>query len=96
MVQNSGEAWRHFDLLDMVQPDFIFYLSGVDVITSDKLGRLSLSIAGCKERDRMVLQACKDHEIPVAVSMGGGYSEKLAHIIEAHANTYRVAQHIFF
>ncbi len=83
-------------LLEEVQPDFIFYLSGVDVIASDKLGRLSLSIAGCKERDRIVLQACKDHEIPVAVSMGGGYSEKLAHIIDAHANTYRVAQHIYF
>ncbi|MFK7980485.1 MAG: histone deacetylase [Saprospiraceae bacterium] len=83
-------------LLAEVQPDFIFYLSGVDVIASDKLGRLSLSIAGCKERDRMVLQACKDHEIPVAVSMGGGYSERLAHIIEAHANTYRVAQNIYF
>ena len=41
-------------LLDMVEPDFIFYLSGVDVIVSDKLGRLSLSITGCKERDRIV------------------------------------------
>ena len=60
------------------------------------MGRLSLSIAGCKERDRIVLQACKDQEIPVAVSMGGGYAEKLAHIIEAHANTYRLAQHIYF
>ncbi|MEM6316167.1 MAG: histone deacetylase [Bacteroidota bacterium] len=83
-------------LIDEVQPDFIFYLSGVDIIASDKLGRLSVSIAGCKERDRIVLQACKDNDIPVAVSMGGGYSEKLAHIIEAHANTYRVAQDVFF
>lgn len=83
-------------LLDMVQPDFIFYLSGVDIIASDKLGRLSVSIQGCKERDRIVFQACKNQEIPVAVSMGGGYSEKLAHIIDAHANTYRVAQEIYF
>jgi len=83
-------------LLDEVKPDFIFYLSGVDIIASDKLGRLSCSIQGCKERDRIVLQACKDHDIPVAASMGGGYSEKLAHIIEAHANTYRVAQEIYF
>lgn len=83
-------------LLDTVQPDFIFYLSGVDVIASDKLGRLSISIQGCKERDRFVFQTCKDYQIPVAASMGGGYSEKLAHIIEAHANTYRVAQEIFF
>lgn len=83
-------------LLAEVAPDFIFYLSGVDIIASDKLGRLSCSIQGCKERDRIVLQACKDHNIPVAASMGGGYSEKLAHIIEAHANTYRVAQEIYF
>lgn len=83
-------------LIDKVQPDLIFYLSGVDIIASDKLGRLSVSIQGCKERDQIVLQTCKNHEIPVAVSMGGGYSEKLAHIIEAHANTYRVAQEIYF
>ena len=83
-------------LIEAVQPDFIFYLSGVDIIKSDKLGRLSVSIAGCKERDRIVYQICKNNEIPVATSMGGGYSEKLAHIIEAHANTYRVAQDIFF
>lgn len=83
-------------LIDEVQPDQIFYLSGVDVIYSDKLGRLSLTLAGCKERDRIVLEACHRNNIPVAVSMGGGYSEKLAHIIEAHANTYRLAMEIFF
>ena len=83
-------------LLDEVQPEQIFYLSGVDVIWSDKLGRLSLSIEGCKARDRFVLESCRRHNIPVAVSMGGGYSHRLAHIIEAHANTYRVAQEVFF
>ena len=83
-------------LINEVQPDFIFYLSGVDVLESDKLGRLSMSMAGCKERDRMVLQICKDYSIPVAVSMGGGYSPRLADIVEAHANTYRVATEIFF
>ncbi|TXB63488.1 histone deacetylase family protein [Phaeodactylibacter luteus] len=83
-------------LLDKVQPDHVFYLSGVDVIYSDKLGRLSLSLEGCKERDRLVLQACHQHRIPVTVSMGGGYSERLSHIVEAHANTFRTAQEIFF
>jgi len=28
--------------------------------------------------------------------MGGGYSEKISDIIDAHANTYREAQSIFF
>ena len=83
-------------LIDLVRPDFIFYLSGVDVLATDKLGRLSLSLSGCKERDRFVLESCKQNEIPVAVSMGGGYSERIAHIIDAHANTFRVAQEIFF
>lgn len=83
-------------LLDDVQPDFIFYLSGVDVLKTDKLGRLSMTIGGCKERDRIVLETCFEHKIPVAISMGGGYSEKLAHIVEAHANTFRLAQGIWF
>jgi acetoin utilization deacetylase AcuC-like enzyme len=83
-------------LIDEVQPEQIFYLSGVDVIYSDKLGRLSLSIAGCKERDEIVLELCKKNEIPVAISMGGGYSERLAHIVDAHANTFRTATEIFF
>jgi len=83
-------------LIETVEPDIIFYLSGVDVLESDKLGRLSMSLAGCKERDRIVFEACKANEIPVAVAMGGGYSERLAQIVEAHANTFRLAQEVFF
>ncbi|PSR12068.1 MAG: histone deacetylase [Bacteroidetes bacterium] len=83
-------------LLDDVQPDQVFYLAGVDVLATDRLGRLGLSVAGCKKRDQFVLESCKSANLPVAVSMGGGYSERIAHIIEAHANTYRVASEIFF
>lgn len=83
-------------LFDHVQPDFVFYLSGVDILHTDKLGRLSVSLKGCKERDRMVFNECKRHGVPVAVSMGGGYSHRIAEIIEAHANTFRLAQEIYF
>ncbi len=83
-------------LIDEVQPDLIFYLSGVDVLKTDKLGRLGMTLQGCKERDRIVLEACRLNKIPVAISMGGGYSERLAHVVEAHANTYRLAQEVFF
>ena len=83
-------------LISEVQPDFIFYLSGVDILESDKLGKLSVSLEGCKERDRFVLQTCRDHSIPVEISMGGGYTPDLKIIIEAHANTYRVAQQLYF
>ncbi len=83
-------------LLDLVAPEFVFYIAGVDVLATDKLGKLGLSRAGCKERDRIVLQACRTNRVPVCVSMGGGYSERLADIVEAHANTYRLAQEIYF
>ena len=83
-------------LLDQVEPEFIFYLCGVDVVATDKLGTLGMSVEGCKERDRIVLDACKANGIPVQCSMGGGYSPDIKIIIEAHANTFRLAQEIYF
>ncbi|MGD1841630.1 MAG: histone deacetylase [Thermonemataceae bacterium] len=83
-------------LIKAQKPDFIFYLSGVDILATDKLGRLAVSQRGCKERDQFVFDLCKTHQIPVAVSLGGGYSPRLYDIVEAHANTFRVAQEIFF
>ena len=83
-------------LIDNLQPDFIFYLCGVDVVATDKLGTLAMTLKGCVERDRFVLQTCKDNSIPVQCSMGGGYSPDIKIIVEAHANTFRLAQEIFF
>lgn len=83
-------------LLDEVRPDLVFYLSGVDVLESDRLGRLSLTLQGCKDRDHFVFQTCKQYGLPVAVSMGGGYSPRIAAIVEAHANTYRTAMEVYF
>ena len=82
-------------LLDKIQPDFVFYLCGVDILSTDKLGTLGLSTEGCKERDRFVLQSCFKMGIPVQCSMGGGYSPEIKTIIEAHANTFRTAQDIY-
>jgi len=83
-------------LIAQQKPDFIFYLSGVDVLASDKLGKLSLTKEACKERDRFVLQQCKSAGIPVQVSMGGGYSPQIKDIVDAHCNTYRVAMDLYF
>lgn len=84
------------NLIDLLQPDFIFFQSGVDVLATDKLGKLSLTREGCKQRDRLVLEAAKRNNIPLVASMGGGYSVDFRDIIEAHANTYRLAQEIYF
>jgi len=83
-------------LIATEKPDFIFYQSGVDILESDKLGKLNLSVEGCKARDRFVLQTCFDKKIPVMCSMGGGYSKDINIIVNAHANTFRLAQEIFF
>jgi acetoin utilization deacetylase AcuC-like enzyme len=83
-------------LFDRVKPDFVFYLAGVDVLATDKLGHLNLTKQGCKERDRLVFQLCKEKGIPVQVSMGGGYSHKISDIVEAHCNTFKVAIGIYF
>nr|WP_315205451.1 histone deacetylase [uncultured Flavobacterium sp.] len=82
-------------LIETQKPDFIFYLAGVDILASDKLGKLSCSLEGCKKRDELVFELCAKHQIPIQVSMGGGYSPDIKTIIEAHANTYRVAKSIF-
>ena len=83
-------------LIHQEKPDFIYYLCGVDVIETDKLGKLGLTIKGCKERDQFVLETCFDLKIPVMCSMGGGYSKDVNIIVNAHANTFRVAQEIYF
>ncbi|RMG69788.1 MAG: histone deacetylase, partial [Bacteroidetes bacterium] len=79
-------------LLDQVQPDLVFYLAGVDVLASDRLGRLALSPQGVREREAFVLGLCHRHRLPVAVSLGGGYSPQVRDIIEAHAHVFRLAR----
>jgi acetoin utilization deacetylase AcuC-like enzyme len=82
-------------VFDKQQPEFVFYLSGVDVLASDKLGKLVLTKTACKQRDQLVFEACIKHNIPVQVSMGGGYSEDIKIIVDAHCNTFRTAFDLF-
>lgn len=83
-------------LIDQHQPDLIFYQSAVDVLATDKLGKLALTQTGCKQRDEFVLQQAKEQGIPLVTVMGGGYSERLEDVVEAHCNTFRLAQTLFF
>lgn len=78
------------------KPDFVFYLAGVDVLDSDKLGKLALTKQGCKKRDELVFEACLKNGVPVQVSMGGGYSADIITIVDAHCNTFRVAKDLYF
>src|SRR5262249_25664802 len=78
-------------LLDAQQPDFVFYLAGADPYEGDRLGRLKLTIAGLRARDRFVFDACAARRIPVAVAMSGGYALDVDAIVTIHANTIREA-----
>ena len=82
-------------IFNEIKPEFVFYLAGVDILKTDKLGRLNITIEGCKSRDEIVLNMCSKNKIPVQCSMGGGYSEDLRIILEAHSNTFRIASKIF-
>ncbi|MFZ9027840.1 MAG: histone deacetylase [Crocinitomicaceae bacterium] len=75
---------------DQFNPDFVFFQSGVDILSTDKLGRLGLSIQGCRRRDQMVAEFTHDLGLPVVCTMGGGYSRDVRDIVNAHANTFEI------
>ena len=74
-------------LIRQQQPQIVFYQAGVDVLATDRLGKLALTKAGCQQRDELVFNTCFQHNIPVVFTMGGGYSERIADIVDAHCNT---------
>ena len=75
-------------------PEIIFYQSGVDGLEGDRLGRLALSFKGLSQRDALVFSACRRFQVPVVVTLGGGYAEPISRTVEAHANTFRTAAQI--
>lgn len=82
-------------LLKTQQPDFAFYLSGVDILSTDKFGKLHITTAACAKRDQIVFEKLLQRNIPCVVAMGGGYSPDIRHIVDAHCNTFRLAKQLF-
>ncbi len=82
--------------LDAANPDFVFYLSGVDILSTDKLGRMKISHEACRRRDELVFSKCRQRGLPVQVSMGGGYSPDIKNIVDAHCNTFKAGIDSYF
>lgn len=82
-------------IISTIQPDFAFFLSGVDILETDKFGKLKVTLDGCRQRDAYVFKILKQHNIPIVVAMGGGYSADVKIIVEAHCNTYREALKVY-
>jgi acetoin utilization deacetylase AcuC-like enzyme len=75
-------------------PELILYQSGVDGLKSGRLGRLALTPEGLVQRDELVMEAAKQRRLPLAITLGGGYSEPIELTVEAHANNFRVASRL--
>lgn len=80
--------------LERARPQFVLVQAGVDALEVDRLGRLSLSSAGIRERDRRLLARFRGEGLPVALTLGGGYAEPVEATIEAHVGTYAVAKEL--
>jgi len=77
--------------LSAAEPDLVIYLAGSDPHEGDRLGRLCLTFDGLARRDAMVLDACREVGIPVAITIAGGYGRNISDSVAAHLNTVRVA-----
>ncbi|HEV2379236.1 MAG TPA: histone deacetylase [Terriglobia bacterium] len=75
-----------------MKPDLLLYLAGADPYREDQLGGLKLSLQGLEFRDRMVFEAARQHNVPVAVTLAGGYARHLPDTVRIHSNTARIAK----
>jgi acetoin utilization deacetylase AcuC-like enzyme len=82
-------------IIEKEKPDILYYLSGVDVLKTDKLGKLGLSNEGCAFRDEFVFETAVNYGLPCTVAMGGGYSERIKDIVNAHCKTFELAKKLY-
>jgi len=82
-------------VLDRSRPDVLFFQAGVDPLEHDLLGRLKLTRAGLRSRDRIVASASRDRGIPLVLTLGGGYARPIALSVDAHLGTWREARDTF-
>ncbi len=78
-------------VLATARPDLVVYLAGADPYIGDRLGRLGLSLEGLARRDAMVVGACREVGIAIAITIAGGYGREIGETVQAHLNTVRVA-----
>lgn len=72
------------------KPDFVLYQAGADPYKDDQLGGLALTINGLKKRDEIVKRFCITNDLPVAITLGGGYAVNADDIVTIHTNTLKV------
>ena len=73
------------------KPDFIIYLAGADPHEGDRLGKLSITKNGMRQRDECVFQFALDRQTPIALSMAGGYGKEIQSTVDIHFQTIQTA-----
>jgi acetoin utilization deacetylase AcuC-like enzyme len=77
--------------LDEFSPQLFFYVAGADPYREDQLGGLALTMDGLARRDALVLGYAQRNQIPVAITLAGGYARKLEDTVSIHVNTIKAA-----
>jgi acetoin utilization deacetylase AcuC-like enzyme len=78
-------------ILGGFSPDLVFYLAGVDPAQGDRYGRLALSDAGLRRRERTVLEACRTRNLPLVITIAGGYAPTPERTAELHSLVFEEA-----
>lgn len=81
--------------LERIEPELVAYVAGADPYRQDQLGGLALTVDGLRRRDRLVIDACAAHDIPVFVVLAGGYAWRLEDTVEIHLGTIREARRLW-
>ena len=71
--------------------EIVFYNAGVDPHAADRLGRLALSDAGLRARDRLVAGWARRRRLPLVGVLGGGYDSEPERLAARHAILFEEA-----
>lgn len=79
------------EALQAFKPDLIFYIAGADPYEQDQLGGLRLTMGGLQKRDALVFRHAREHKIPFAIALAGGYARRVSDTVRIHINTLLAA-----
>ncbi len=90
LIQSLDQAYNQFE------PDLVYYLGGIDILETDHFGRLSMTLAGLRERDRVVIELAHQKGIPLVLLLSGGYAPSLNETVVAHSQMFEIAKELGF
>jgi acetoin utilization deacetylase AcuC-like enzyme len=81
LEKNLHRAFNEFS------PQLLFYVAGADPYCEDQLGGLALTLQGLSRRDALVFDYARRNQVPVAITLAGGYARQVKDTVRIHVNT---------